>query len=131
MLTSQFQGISKFQFRNMWISIFQKMLISQFKKIFNQNFKKLILFCWNRILDCVNKYMIIMLINVMKSNELTITMVFCNPNCLHSKNPNQKSIVIAFNTLGSNSFQHGLNILLWNMQHFVSHVLSFISYMFC
>ena len=96
MPTSQFQGISKFQFQKMWMS--------QFKKILSQNFKKLILRCWSGILDCVNKYGIIMLINVMKSNELTITIVFSNPHCLHTKNPDQKSIVVAFKTLGSNSF---------------------------
>ena len=33
------------------------------------------------IIDCVNKYEIIMLINVMKSDELTITMVFFNLVC--------------------------------------------------
>ena len=121
MPTSQFQGISKFQFRKMWMS--------QFKKILNQNFKKLILVCWSEILDCINKYEIIMLINVMKSDELTVTMVFSNPNCLHTKNPDQKSIIVAFNTLGSNSFQHGLNILLRKMQHFVFHVFSFISHL--
>ena len=88
------------------------MLISQFKKILIENFKKLILVCWSGILDYVNKYGIIMLINVMKSDELTITIVYSNPHCLHTKNPNQKSIVVAFKTLGSNSFQNGLNILL-------------------
>ena len=61
------------------------MWMSQFKKILSQNFKKLILRCWSGILDCVNKYGIIMLINVMKFDELTITMVFSNPNCLHTK----------------------------------------------
>ena len=100
MPTSQFQGILKFQLRKMWISIFQKMLISQFKKIFIQNFKKLILVCWSRILDCINKYGIIMLINVMKSNELTITIVFSNPHCLHTKNPDQNIIIVAFKSLG-------------------------------
>jgi hypothetical protein len=44
-------------------------------------FQKLILVCWSGILDCVNKYEIIMLINVMKSDELTITMVFFNLVC--------------------------------------------------
>jgi hypothetical protein len=70
-----------------------------------------------------------MLINMMKFDELTITIVFSNPHCLHTKNPDQKSIVIAFKTLSSNSFENGLNILLRKMQHFVSHVFSFISHL--
>ena len=98
-------------------------------KILNQNFKKLILVCWSGVPYCVNKYGIIMLINVMKFDELTITMVFSNLLWLHTKNPDQKSIVVAFNNLGFNSFHHGLNILLQKMQHFVSHVFSFISHL--
>ena len=129
MLTSQLQEMLKFQFRKMWISIFRKMLVSYFEKIFNQNFKKLILVCWSGILECINKYEIIILINVMKSDEFTLTMVLSNLIWLHTKNPDHKSIVLAFNTLGSKSFHHGLNILLRKMQHFVFHVFSFISHL--
>ena len=81
-------------------SQFQEMLIFQFQKILNQNFKKLILVCWSGVPDCINKYVIIMLINMMKSDEFTLTMMFSNLIWLHTKNPDQNIIVIAFKSLG-------------------------------
>ena len=84
----------------MLTSQFQEMLIFQFQKILNQNFKKLILVCWSGVPDCINKYVIIMLINMMKSDEFTLTMMFSNLIWLHTKNPDQNIIVIAFKSLG-------------------------------
>ena len=81
-------------------SQFQEMLISQFQKILNQNFKKLILVCWSGVSVCVNKYGIIMLINMMKSDVFTLTMMFSNLIWLHTKNPDQNIIVVAFKSLG-------------------------------
>ena len=84
----------------MLTSQFQEMLIFQFQKILNQNFKKLILVCWSGVPYCVNKYEIIMLINMMKSDVFTLNMMFSNLIWLHTKNPDQNIIVVAFKSLG-------------------------------
>ena len=46
------------------------------------------------------------------------------PDCV-----NKYGIIMLINTLGSNSFHHGLKILLLKMQYFVSYVFSFISHL--
>ena len=102
MSISQFQKMSITQFQKILMSQFQKMSISQFWKILKQNFEKLILACWSVIPDCVHKYQIIMLINVMKFNQLILRLVHTNLFFQYTENPNEKIILVAFNLLGSN-----------------------------
>ena len=77
-------------------------------------------------LDCVEKYILIMLINEMRSSDVTSSWIHTS---LVLKNFKNLRMVEAFKVLGMKMFalSHGLNILLKKMPFFVYHAFSFIS----
>ena len=77
-------------------------------------------------MDCVDKYILIMLINEMRSGDVTLSWVHIS---LVLKNFKNLRKVKAFNVLGMKmiALSHGLNILLKKMPLFVYHAFSFIS----
>ena len=101
-------------------------LMSQFQKIFKQKFqilpmikvKQVQVLCL--ILDSVRKYEIMMLMNEMKFNGLTLILVHTNLNQMSKRKINLEVILIDFNIHGLQltHFVHGLNV------HRVSCLLS-------
>ena len=77
----------------------------------------LILFHWNMIVDCIVRYEIMILVNVMKFKELTLKLVCINIIFESTENLEKKIIFVAFNLNGSSYFLHSLNIRLIKMQH--------------
>ena len=78
------------------------------------------------ISDCVDKYILVMLINEMRSGDVTLSWVYTN---LVLKNFKNLKRVETFKVLGIKmiALSHGLNILLKKMPLFVFYAFSFIS----
>ena len=76
--------------------------------------------------DCVDKYILVMLINEMRSGNVTLSWVHTN---LVLKNFKNLKRVETFKVLGMKmiALSHGLNILLKNLPLFVFYAFSFIS----
>ena len=76
--------------------------------------------------DCIDKYILVMLINEMRSGNVTLSWVHTN---LVLKNFKNLKRVETFKVLGMKmiALSHGLNILLKKMPLFVFYAFSFIS----
>jgi hypothetical protein len=103
-----------------------KILLTILKKLTLMN---LILVHWNMIMDCIVRYGIMMLINVMKFDELTFKLVHIDVLFESIQNLEKKITFVAFNLRGSSYFLLGLNIHLIKMQYFICHAFSLISHL--
>jgi hypothetical protein len=111
-----------------------QLLISQRLKVLLTNLEELtsmnlILIHWNLILDCVVGYEIMILINKMKFDELTLKMVRIDLMSQSTQNLDKKITFVAFNLRGTSYFLQGLNIHVIKIQYFVCHAFYLVSHL--